>query len=385
YFKLKVAETSTANGDETDFCAKVTAGYYEVVISSVEVKVETPYNFTYNGNTEYYVDYSTDAVNGETLFAYFSFVAYDGEIELDDWGFQVWGDVTEYTYNYELVYEGSGEMATLNKKEISNLTLRVNYNGTTSFAGIAGNKVTSTDIIKEYDINDFEKLTFSVTTSSKNVSSTAYTVDFADIVIDGDAAAFYTLAESGSASVYIDRKELTNLRLTTNKEWTYGGSVEITLTGKDGICSGEVVKVTVTNYMYQDIYYAGDTCALVLSATAPGQEEIAFVENDDYDNYVLVENDNGIVGTIMLTGVIKDVAFTVADIESIVNRGGMNVITVNLTTAHGIVAGHNVYLEIITSSTTGTISLSRYSNTVVKGDDADKYELGTGCTIDLGE
>ena len=33
-------------------------------------------------------------------------------------------------------------------------------------------------------------------------------------------------------------------------------------------------------------------------------EEIAFVESDDYDNYVLVENDNGIVGTITLTGVI---------------------------------------------------------------------------------
>ena len=109
------------------------------------------------------------------------------------------------------------------------------------------------------------------------------------------------------------------------------------------------------------------------------------MESDDYDNYVLVENDKGTVGKITLTGVIKDVAFTEADITSVVNRGGMNVITVNLTTAHGIVAGHNVYLEIITSSTTGTISLSRYSNTVVKGDDADKYELGTGCTIDLGE
>ena len=385
YFKLKVAETSTANGDETDFCAKVTADYYKVVISSVEVKVEMPHNFTYNGKTEYYVDYSTSAVNGETLMAYFIFDADNGEIWLDDWGFEVWGETIEYSYNYTFVYEGSGDMATLNKKVISDLTLRVNYNGTTSFTGITGDKATSTDIINKNGTNDFENLIFSVKTSSKNVSSTAYTVDFANVVIGGVAAPFYTLAESGSASVFIDRKELTNLSLTTTEAWTDGGSFEITLTEKDGICSGEVVKVTVTNYGYQDMFNVGDYCNLVLSDAAQGQEEIAFVESDDYDNYVLVENDKGTVGKITLTGVIKDVAFTEADITSVVNRGGMNVITVNLTTAHGIVAGHNVYLEIITSSTTGTISLSRYSNTVVKGDDADKYELGTGCTIDLGE
>ena len=137
YFKLKVDETSTADGDETEFREKVTVDYYKVVISSVEVNLETPYNFTYNGNTEYYVDYSTDAVNDESLMAYFSFVAYDGVTELDDWGFEVWGDTTVYTPNYTFVYEGSGDMATLNKKVISNLTLRVNYNGTTSFTGMA--------------------------------------------------------------------------------------------------------------------------------------------------------------------------------------------------------------------------------------------------------
>ncbi|MDD6360569.1 MAG: InlB B-repeat-containing protein [Christensenellaceae bacterium] len=304
YFKLKVAETSTANGDETDFCAKVTADYYEVVISPVEVRVETPHNFTYNGNREYYVDYSTSAVNGESLKAYFVFGVDNSNIWLDDWGFEIWGETTEYSYNYTLVYEGSGDMATLNKKVISDLTLRVNYNGTTSFTGITGDKATSTDIAKNaYGINDFEKLIFSVITSSKNVSATAYTVDFANVVIGGEAAPFYTLAESGSASVYIDRKELTNLSLTTTEAWTDGGSFEITLTEKDGICSGEVVKVTVTNYGYQDMFNVGDYCNLVLSDAVQGQEEIAFVESDDYDNYVLVGNDNGIVGKITLTGV----------------------------------------------------------------------------------
>ncbi len=304
YFKLKVAETSTANGDETDFCAKVTADYYEVVISPVEVRVATPHNFTYNGNREYYVDYSTSAVNGESLKAYFVFGADNSEIWLDDSGFEIWGETTEYSYNYVLVYEGSGDMATLNKKVISDLTLRVNYNGTTSFTGITGDKATSTDIVKNaYGINDFEKLIFSVRTSSKDVSATAYTVDFANVVIGGEAAPFYTLAESGSASVFIDRKELTNLSLTTTEAWTDGGSFEITLTEKDGICSGEVVKVTVTNYGYQDMFNVGDYCNLVLSDAVQGQEEIAFVESDDYDNYVLVENDNGIVGTITLTGV----------------------------------------------------------------------------------
>lgn len=304
YFKLKVAETSTANGDETDFCAKVTADYYEVVISPVEVRVETPHNFTYDGNREYYVDYSTSAVNGESLKAYFVFGADNSEIRLDDWGFEIWGETTEYSYNYVLVYEGSGDMAMLNKKVISDLTLRVNYNGTTSFTGITGDKATSTDIAKNaYGINDFEKLIFSVITSSKNVSATAYTVDFANVVIGGEAAPFYTLAESGSASVYIDRKELTNLSLTTTEAWTDGGSFEITLTEKDGICSGEVVKVTVTNYGYQDMFNVGDYCNLVLSDAVQGQEEIAFVESDDYDNYVLVGNDNGIVGKITLTGV----------------------------------------------------------------------------------
>ncbi|MCI7769435.1 MAG: hypothetical protein MSH44_03985, partial [Christensenellaceae bacterium] len=286
------------------FCAKVTADYYEVVISPVEVRVETPHNFTYNGNREYYVDYSTSAVNGESLKAYFVFGVDNSNIWLDDCGFEIWGETTEYSYNYKLVYEGSGDMATLNKKVISDLTLRVNYNGTTSFTGITGDKATSTDIAKNaYGINDFEKLIFSVRTSSKDVSATAYTVDFANVVIGGEAAPFYTLAESGSASVYIDRKELTNLSLTTTEAWTDGGSFEITLTEKDGICSGEVVKVTVTNYGYQDMFNVGDYCNLVLSDAVQGQEEIAFVESDDYDNYVLVGNDNGIVGKITLTGV----------------------------------------------------------------------------------
>lgn len=383
YFKLKVAETSTANGDETDFCAKVTADYYEVVISPVEVRVATPHNFTYDGNREYYVDYSTSAVNGESLKAYFVFGVDNSEIRLDDCGFEIWGETTEYSYNYKLVYEGSGDMATLNKKVISDLTLRVNYNGTTSFTGITGDKATSTDIVKNaYGINDFEKLIFSVRTSSKDVSATAYTVDFANVVIGGEAAPFYTLAESGSARIYVDRKELTNLSLTTTEAWTDGGSFEITLTEKDGICSGEVVKVTVTNYGYQDMFNAGDSCNLVLSDAVQGQEEIAFVESDDYDNYVLVGNDNGIVGKITLTGVIKDVAFTAADIESFDNRGGMNVITVNLTTEHGIVSGDNVYLEITTNTTSVNLAITKY-NTVIKGDDAAKYELGTGCTINL--
>ena len=300
YFKLKVAETSTADGNETEFQSKTT-DYYKVVISSVEVNVATPHNFTYNGNTEYYVDYSTSAVNGERLMAYFIFYADNGEIWLDDWGFEVWGDVTEYSNNYVFVYNGSGEMATLNKKVISDLTLRVNYNGTTSFTGITGDKVTSTDIIKNtYGINDFEKLTFSVTTSNKNVSSTAYTVDFANVVIGGEAAAFYTLAESGSANVYIDPKELTNLSLTTTKTWTAGGSVVITLTEKDGICSGEVVKVTISNGNYQTMTGVGDTCDLVLDTAVQGQEEIALVKSGDYGNYVLVADDNGIVGTVMI-------------------------------------------------------------------------------------
>ena len=301
YFKLQVAETSTADGNETEFSVNVTNGYYKVVISSVEVNVATPHNFTYNGNTEYYVDYSTSAVNGERLMAYFIFDSDNGEIWLDDWGFEVWGDVTEYSNNYVFVYNGSGEMATLNKKVISDLTLRVNYNGTTSFTGITGDKVTSTDIIKNtYGINDFEKLTFSVTTSNKNVSSTAYTVDFANVVIGGEAAAFYTLAESGSANVYIDPKELTNLSLTTTKTWTAGGSVVITLTEKDGICSGEVVKVTISNGNYQTMTGVGDTCDLVLDTAVQGQEEIALVKSGDYGNYVLVADDNGIVGTVMI-------------------------------------------------------------------------------------
>ena len=300
YFKLKVAETSTADGNETEFSVNVTNGYYKVVISSVEVNVATPHNFTYNGKTEYYVDYSTSAVNGERLIAYFIFYADNGEIWLDDWGFEVWSDTTEYTYNYVLVYEGSGEMATLNKKVISNLTLRANYNGTTSFTGITGDKATSTDIVNKNGINDFENLIFSVITSSKNVSATAYTIDFANVVIGGEAAPFYTLAESGSASVYIDPKELTNLSLTTTETWTEDGSVEITLTEKDGICSGEVVKVIVSNGNYQDMTLAGDTCDLVLGTVVQGQEEVALVASGDYGNYVLVADDNGIVGTVMI-------------------------------------------------------------------------------------
>ena len=299
YFKLKVAETSTADGNETEFQSKTT-DYYKVVISSVEVNVATPHNFTYNGKTEYYVDYSTSAVNGERLMAYFIFCADNGEIWLDDWVFEVWSDTTEYTYNYVLVYEGSGEMATLNKKVISNLTLRANYNGTTSFTGITGDKATSTDIVNKNGINDFENLIFSVITSSKNVSATAYTVDFANVVIGGEAAPFYTLAESGSASVYIDPKELTNLSLTTTETWTEDGSVEITLTEKDGICSGEVVKVIVSNGNYQDMTLAGDTCDLVLGTAVQGQEEVALVASGDYGNYVLVADDNGIVGTVMI-------------------------------------------------------------------------------------
>lgn len=299
YFKLKVAETSTADGNETEFQSKTT-DYYKVVISSVEVNVATPHNFTYNGKTEYYVDYSTSAVNGERLIAYFIFYADNGEIWLDDWGFEVWSDTTEYTYNYVLVYEGSGEMATLNKKVISNLTLRTNYNGTTSFTGITGDKATSTDIVNKNGINDFENLIFSVITSSKNVSATAYTVDFANVVIGGEAAPFYTLAESGIASVYIDPKELTNLSLTTTETWTEDGSVEITLTEKDGICSGEVVKVIVSNGNYQDMTLAGDTCDLVLGTAVQGQEEVALVASGDYGNYVLVADDNGIVGTVMI-------------------------------------------------------------------------------------
>ncbi|MGN1062096.1 MAG: hypothetical protein ACI4RO_03120, partial [Candidatus Scatosoma sp.] len=59
------------------------------------------------------------------------------------------------------------------------------------------------------------------------------------------------------------------------------------------------------------------------------------------------------------------------------------VITVNLTTAHGIVAGHNVYLEITTNATTGTIKIGSATNAVVKGNDADKYALGAGCTVNL--
>ena len=299
YFKLKVAETSTADGNETEFQSKTT-DYYKVVISSVEVNVATPHNFTYNGKTEYYVDYSTSAVNGERLMAYFIFDSDNGEIWLDDWGFEVWGDVTEYSNNYVFVYNGSGEMATLNKKVISNLTLRANYNGTTSFTGITGDKATSTDIVNKNGINDFENLIFSVITSSKNVSATAYTVDFANVVIGGEAAPFYTLAESGIASVYIDPKELTNLSLTTTETWTEDGSVEITLTEKDGICSGEVVKVIVSNGNYQDMTLAGDTCDLVLGTAVQGQEEVALVASGDYGNYVLVADDNGIVGTVMI-------------------------------------------------------------------------------------
>ena len=77
---------------------------------------------------------------------------------------------------------------------------------------------------------------------------------------------------------------------------------------------------------------------------------------------------------------IKNVSFTEADITSFVNRGGMNVITINLTTSHGIVEGHNVYLTIMTNAKTGTITVSSV-NTVVTGDDTDKYKLGTEWTI----
>lgn len=118
-------------------------------------------------------------------------------------------------------------------------------------------------------------------------------------MIGGEAAAFYTLAEGGNASVYIDKKELTNLNLTTTETWTDGGSVEITLTENDGICSGEVVKVTITNYGYQDMNNADDTCDLVLGTAAQGQEEVELVESDDYGNYVLVETE-GIVGTVTI-------------------------------------------------------------------------------------
>ena len=383
YFKLQVSETSTADGDATEFRSKTT-DYYKVVISAVEVNVETPHNFTYNGNTEYYVDYSTSAVNGERLMAYFVFAAYDGVIELDDCGFEVWGEeTTEYSNNYVLVYEGSGDMATLTQKVISDLTLRVNYNGTTSFTGIAGDKATSTDIINKNGINDFENLIFSVKTSNKNASATAYTVDFANVVIGGEAAPFYTLAESGSASVYIDPRELTNLNLATTEAWTESGSVEITLTETNGICTGDVVKVTITNGNHQDMTIAGETCDLVLGTAGQGQEVVALVASGDYGNYVLAENDDGIVGTVMIVGVIKNISFTSSDITSIVNRGGMNVITINLTTAHGNVAGHDVYLEIMTTATTGTISIGSTTNTVVKGTDADKYALGTGCTVNF--
>lgn len=385
YFKLKVAETSTANGDETDFCAKVTADYYKVVISSVEVNVETPHNFTYNGNTEYYVDYSTNAVNGERLMAYFIFDADNGEIWLDDWGFEVWGETTEYTYNYVFVYEGSGEMATLNKKVISDLTLRVNYNGTTSFTGIAGDKATSTDIF----INDFENLIFSVKTSNKNASATAYTVDFANVVIGGEASAFYTLAESGSASVYIDPKELTNLSLTTTETWTDGGSVVITLTEKDGICSGEVVKVTISNWNYQTMSGVGDTCYLVLGTAVQGQEEIALVTNEYSGNYTLVETD-GEVGTVeIISGVttLSNISFTSSDITSATPVSSNFLIKISLKTAHGITEGDNVELQILVSSravtNASTVTLTS-ENTVISGTDAAKYALGSGCTINLG-
>ncbi|MGN1098711.1 MAG: InlB B-repeat-containing protein [Christensenellales bacterium] len=382
YFRLRISETSTAAGYETNFQSKTT-DYYRVVISSVEVNVETPHNFTYNGETVYYVDYSSDAVNGERLYAYFSFAADNSGIWLDDWGFEIWGDETEYTPNYRFVYEGDGDMATLGKKVISDLTLRVNYNGTTSFSGITGSKVESSDVIKEYDVNDFEKLTFSVTTSDKTVSATAYSVDFADVVIGGEAAPFYTFAVSGSASVYVDRKELKNLRLTTTESWTGGGSFEITLGENNGIISGETVKVTVSNGNYQDMILAGSTYELVLGSAPQGQEEIALVESGDYGNYVLVANDSGIVGTIMFVDVIENVAFAGSDITDIVSRGGMNVITVELSTSHGIVEGHDVYLEIMTTATTGDLAVTSY-NTVVKGNDADKYVLGSGCSVNLG-
>ena len=389
YFKLRVSETSTADGNETEFQSKTT-DYYKVVISTVEVRIETPHNFTYNGNTEYYVDYSTSAVNGETLMAYFIFDADNGEIWLDDWGFEVWGDVTEYTYNYVFVYEGSGDMATLNKKVISDLTLHTNYNGTTSFTGITGDKVTSTDIIKNtYGTNDFEKLTFSVTTSSKNVSATAYTVDFADVVIGGDSAVFYTLAESGNASVYIDRKELKNLRLTTAQTWTEDGSVEITLTETDGICAGEVVKVTISNGNYQG-WAVGETFVLVLTEAArQGEETIALVANEYSGNYTLVETD-GEVGTVeIVSGVttLSNISFTSSDITSATSNGSNAIIKISLKTAHGITDGDDVEFQIVVSvrdvTNKATVTLTS-GNTVISGTDAAKYELGTGCTVNLG-
>lgn len=45
---------------------------------------------------------------------------------------------------------------------------------------------------------------------------------------------------------------------------------------------------------------------------------------------------------------IKNVSFTEADVTNVVIRDDLNVITVNMTTAHGIVEGHNVYLTIMT-------------------------------------
>ncbi len=47
------------------------------------------------------------------------------------------------------------------------------------------------------------------------------------------------------------------------------------------------------------------------------------------------------------------------------------------------VEGHNVYLTIMTNAKAGTITVSSV-NTVVTGDDTDKYKLGTECTINLG-
>ena len=44
----------------------------------------------------------------------------------------------------------------------------------------------------------------------------------------------------------------------------------------------------------------GDTCDLVLDTAVQGQEEIALVKSGDYGNYVLVADDNGIVGTVMI-------------------------------------------------------------------------------------
>lgn len=37
----------------------------------------------------------------------------------------------------------------------------------------------------------------------------------------------------------------------------------------------------------------------------------------------------------------------------------------------------------MTTATTGTISIGSTTNTVVKGTDADKYALGTGCTVNF--